>query len=321
MLDFQELQHFRKHEKFAKEADDVEWNAVRLGTFPLDGVYTDEIATGQFIEDQSIADSHEPLAEHKTDAIEQSIDRKLREKGEEVNRNQKRREDAAAGVYAELKRRSELLGESYPFELGRGSLRYCENDENKHKTYVSLLELTAGESVDRDSFEGIVQLALAAYLGADRAKSKCFGWRTKLEADRPRRIKEMIDQINSESGEWIWRPKHGYPVDPSPQAVKDLGIDVVAWLPVPDKRIGQVFLVAQCATGLTDWESKFDDVNWNSLSNWIESVPKEWGGSRCFAVPFHIPNNARWLHVTSKAGLLLDRARITLLLRESALAV
>lgn len=319
MLDFQQYQYFRKHEKFAKEADDLEWRAVKFGTYPFDGVYTDEIATGQFIEDQSVAESLEASAEYKTDAVENLIDRVLRKNGEEVHRNQRRREDAAAAVYAELKRRSDLLGDSYPFEVGRGSLRYRENDENKHKTYVSLLELSAGESVDRDSFEKIVELALAEYLGRERSKSKCFGWRSKIEAERPRRFKEMIDQINSESGEWMWRPKTGYPQDPSSQIVKDLGIDVIAWLPSPDKRIGQVFLVAQCATGLTDWESKFDDVSWNSLSNWIESVPKDWGGSRCFAVPFHIPNSARWRDITSKAGLLLDRARITLLLRESQL--
>ncbi len=316
MSDFGQFIHHRKHEKFAAEADDVELRALEFGEYPFDGVQLDEVATGQFIEDQSLSESEAHLPVPSVESTEEGIRRKLRDNLGEIQRGQLRREDSIAGVSAEIERRKTVLQDAYPFLTNRGSLRFKDTANSSESVYVSLLKLSAGGDVpNRDSFEGLVGKALQAYLGAERAKVLCFGWKAESEPDRPRRIKEMMCLLNSQTGECRWKPNDGFPDDPSTHLVKDMGIDVVAWLPFIDGRVGQVFLVAQCATGLTDWDTKFDDVSWSGMRIWLESTPECWGGTRCFAVPFHIPNTARWLAVSSKAGLFLDRARITLLLQ------
>lgn len=316
MSDFSQFIHHRKHEKFAAEADDVELRAVELGEYSFDGVHLDEVATGQFIEDQSASESLAHLPAPNVESTEDGIRRKLRDNLEDIQRGQLRREDSIAGVSAEIERRKTVLKDAYPFHAKRGSLRFKDTVNASESVYVSLLKLSAGGHVpNRDSFEGVVAKALQAYLGSERAKVLCFGWKAETEDNQPRRIKEMVNYLKEHSGEWSWSPDVGFPDNPSSQMVKDLGLDVIAWLPMPDGRMGQIFLVTQCATGATDWETKFDDVSWPKLENWIRPLPREWG-TRCFAVPFHVPNTAKWQDVSKRAGLFLDRARITLLLQE-----
>ena len=302
--------------KFAEEADELEIKAIELGECSLDCVTIDEIATGQFLENQSLGESENFLPIPAQESTEESISRKTHELMKELERNDVRRDDASAALAAEIERRSALLRDAYPFVADRGSLQFKASNDASERIYLSLLKLSSnGADLDRGSFEQVVADALKAYLGRDRAKAMPFGWRNEAEVDRPRRFKEMMNSLHAQSGEWHWRPKSGFPTDPSPRDVKDCGIDVVAWIPMPDGRIGQVFIVAQCATG-KNWIGKLHDVNWGRLSNWIESVPEKWGGTRCFAVPYHIPNTARWFEVSGDGGLILDRARITLLLRE-----
>ncbi len=301
----------------AEEADELEIKAVELGECSLDCVAIDEIATGQFLENQTLGESENHLPIPSQESTEESINRKTRELMKELERNDVRRDDASAGLAAEIERRIALLKDAYPFVANRGSLQFKASNDVTESVYLSLLKLSlGGHDVDRGSFENVVANALEAYLGRGRAKAMPFGWRSETEEDRPRRFKEMMSALHALSGEWHWRPKSGFPEDPSPRDVKDCGIDVVAWIPMPDRRIGQVFIVAQCATG-QNWEGKLHDVNWARLSNWIESVPEKWGGTRCFAVPYHVPNTVRWFEVSGDGGLLLDRARITLLLQES----
>jgi hypothetical protein len=315
MIDFDRWQFHREQTKWSTEADFVEARALEYGEFPFDGGHVDEIATGQFVEDQSEHESAGHLPIRLAEPVEEGIRRKLTEQLESKQRAHLRREDLSAGVQAELWRRQSLMGSAYPFNIKNGSLELSNNETRSSKIYAQLLKTSVdAERADRELFEGTVAAALCAYLGKEKAKHMCFGWRSCPEEEQPRRIKQRIELLHTNSGEWKWNTDEKFPDDPTPKMAKDLGLDVVAWLPMPDSRMGQIFAVAQCATGNTDWEGKFHDVSWKRLENWIRPLPSEWS-VRCFAVPFHIPNNARWQEVSGDAGFLLDRARLTLLLR------
>jgi hypothetical protein len=205
------------------------------------------------------------------------------------------------------------MGDVYPFEIHDGSISFRSLNRRSCEAYVFCLTLAISpEDKDRSEFENLVAKALKNYLG-ETSVSHSFGWKSLPEEERPKRIKQKINAIEALTGEWIWNPEEGFPDDPPAKLVKDLGLDVIAWIPVPDNRMGQVFLVAQCATGRTDWDDKLHDVSWDRIGIWVRPTPEKWS-IRCFAIPYHIPNQIRLKEVSKHGGLFLDRARITLLL-------
>lgn len=315
MINFDKYDYHREHLTWSKEADQVEARAIEYGDSPFDGGHIDETASGQFVEDQSEAESAGHIPVRTAEPVEEGIRRKLSEQQNTKQRAQLRRENLSAGVQAEVARRKSVMGSAYPFNIKTGSLEYLNSNNRSSQIYAQLLKTSVdAELHDREQFEGTVAQALCAYLGAGNAKYMCFGWKSCEDEEQPKRVKLRIEQLQAQSGEWAWNPGQNFPNDPPPKLAKDLGLDVVAWLPMPDSRMGQIFAIAQCATGLTDWENKFHDVSWGRLRNWIRPLPDNWC-VRCFAVPFHIPNNARWQEIGGDAGFLLDRARLTLLLQ------
>ena len=305
-----------EHTKWAEEVDQLEWAALQLGNSPVFASQLDDDIVDIFLEVESAQESEAFEAEGGLETVEERIEGKLREANEEADRAEQKRENLTAGVQAEIARRNEVLGEHYPFVRDGSSLSFRGNDSPAHKVYLECLKTSVVPTrEDREAFERLVGRALKAYLGEDRAVVKPFGWQAKPEADQPRRIKEMVEQLESETGEWPWNPAVGFPADPPVMLVKDLGIDTIAWLPMPDQRWGRLFIVAQCATGQTNWEDKLNDVSWERITNWIRPMPNRWS-IRCFAIPFHLPNDIRWQEVSRQGGLFLDRSRITLLLKD-----
>ncbi len=313
---FSEWARHHEHTRWADEVDQLEWNALELGQSPVSASQIDDDIADIFVEVESEKESDAIEAEGGPQTIEERIEGKLREASEETERAEQKRENLAAGMQTEIARRSEMLGEHYPFVFDGMSLSFRGNESPGHKVYLECLKTSVAPTwEDREAFEGVVSRALKAYLGRNRAIVKPFGWQAQPDADQPRRIKEMVEQLESETGEWPWDPAVGFPLDPPATLVKDLGIDTIAWLPMPDRRWGRLFLVAQCATGRTNWDDKLSDVNWERITNWIRPMPNHWS-IRCFAIPFHLPNDIRWREVSRYGGLFLDRSRITLLLKD-----
>jgi hypothetical protein len=317
MLDFAKWEHHHKHTKWADEADQLEWSTLRVGASPYSASQMDDEIGDLFVEMQSERESDAAFPDVAAESVPERIDRNLREATEEGERSETRRDEMTAGVQAEIERRSALLGEEYPFVRSLASLNFRGADTPGRQTYIECLRTSVAPiAADREAFEGLVVRALGAYLGADRATVLPFGWQSEPEAGRRRRIREMVDDLAAKTGEWQWVPGIGFPDDPSSTLIKDMGLDVIAWLPMPDNRLGKLFLLAQCATGRTDWDEKLNDVSWERIEDWIRPLPKGWT-IRCFAIPFHLPNETRWGQVSRRAGLLLDRIRLTLLLKES----
>ena len=316
MISFAEWEQHHKQEKWAEEVDQLEWSASVLGTSPFEASQLDDEIADLLVEADSLAESEAVLDDQAGATIEERVERKLLQAEEEAERTEKKTEDLTAGMQAEAQRRSEALGEDYPFSIDGSSLSYRGGESRSHKIYMECLKTSVAPTPeDREAFEHLVGRALRAYLGYDRAIIKPFGWQREAEADQPRRIRDMVTGLHKETNEWRWSPDVGFPENPPPTLVKDLGIDTFAWLPMPDKRPGKLFVVAQCATGRTNWDAKLTDVDWNRITNWIRPIPNQWS-IRCFAIPFHLPNDARWLEVSGLGGLFLDRCRLTLLLKD-----
>lgn len=317
MIDFNSLDGHTKQQKLAKEADKLEWLAYQLGESPYVAPQQDDEIAGELVEVQSEMES-EATAEQISGPIETRINGKLQESLDEVDRVESNTDERVEGVQAEIKRRSELLGDEYPFRVGQASLAFLDESTYAKQVYLECLRISLVPTrKDRENFETLVGEALVSYLGKGRAQVRVFGWQSEDDANKSRHIKARIDELHTASNEWFWKPdlEQGFPANPPPKLVKDLGLDAVAWLPMPDKRIGRIFLVAQCATGKTDWDDKLGDVSWKRIKNWIRPMPDEWS-IRCFAIPFHLPNKTKWCECADEGGLFFDRVRLTLLLKE-----
>lgn len=274
----------------------------------------DDEVSGQLIDYQSAKESEAEDITITGESQDEAITRKLSGRSKDALKEERRREELAAGVRREIDRRLSILADAYPFEVHEGSISFRGLAHRSCEAYIFCLTLAISpQAKDRDAFEDLVAETLKNYLGASSV-SHSFGWKGLPEDERPKRIKQKINAIEALTGEWIWHPDDNFPDDPPAKLVKDLGLDVIAWIPVPDKRMGQVFLVAQCATGRTDWDDKLHDVCWSRIGHWVRPTPAKWS-VRCFAIPFHIPNRGRLKEVSSQGGLFLDRARITLMLR------
>ena len=266
----------------AIDADQAEWAAIQFGISNIDEGIRDNVMGGEL---------RDPL---------------------EI-------ESRASNVADEVKRRKAVLGLEYPFKIKENSLEYRPSSNSVYEfclsiSFVPSLSTRFGKQF-QISFERLTRDVLKCYLG----KTNVMSYRTGMPGDtvekRPGRIKGIIDEISKmcRKSEWIWRPDDGFPKEPKWNEIGDLGMDVVAWREFEDQRCGHMFLLAQCACGLTDWDSKFDEPNYGRIKSWvgkISNVPFV----KVFAIPFHIPNDPHFGEVTRQVGgIVFDRARLVMI--------
>lgn len=278
--------------KPARNADEAELEAMRFGSTPLDtGVQDDVIA------EEHHADYGENLShwEEEDIALEQAV----------------------GPVIAEIDRRSILGGESYPFKREHNTLKYSPSIT---KVYESCLAISLQKDVSSGrfkimplAFELICAEVARLYLGPG-ALSVRTGW--PPHGERPSDFRELITLLAAKTGEFRWSPRRHYEPGEKVKGVKDEGWDYVAWKPFPDKRIGQLFLLGQCACG-QNWDTKLNDLNKDILGSWMH--PVTWADyMRSFAVPHHIPGKQILGRVSEHAGLTFDRIRLSAIAEEHA---
>lgn len=122
-----------------------------------------------------------------------------------------------------------------------------------------------------------------------------------------------LSSVSCDNREWRWSPEEGYPLSASQGG--DAGLDFVVWRRSPDKRIGQLFVVGQCACG-NDWGEKFADLNIEKMKSWVRPlshVPI----TRCFTTPFLL-SDGNFLAAHKEAGWVLDRIRLTIMAEEAS---
>ncbi len=278
MSDFDVWRRRQDHEDIALDADQTEWAALRDGAVNVDVGLRDGRLGGE---------------------LSQLEDR----------------EERAGQIAEELGRRAAVLGEAYPFKIHRNSLSYSKSRSGVYEfclsiSFVESLSDRAGQRF-QIAFERLVRDVLKCHLG-NGATAIRIGVPSDGHEHRPTSMKGVVEQLQQMSApsEWCWEPDEGFPVEPLRQDVGDLGIDVVAWKPLTDGRGGNLFLLGQCACGLTDWDDKFDEPNKGRLASWIKRISYV-PFVKVFAVPFHIANNALFGEVTRRVeGITLDRARL-----------
>lgn len=214
-------------------------------------------------------------------------------------------EQVVQEVSRELQWRSELLRDTYPFEVDRrGELRE-RMDWRGMPTYVFCLSLSNGgvkphgipEAKPASIFEQISTVAAAEYLGGNGLH---FGF--PRVADEMKGFKEALEELRKQIGEGTVLDKEIE--DASPQ---DAGVDVAAWKHFPDRREGKALIFGQCKAG-DDWEDDLGKPNFEDLRMFF---PIRTQPIRAMFIP-HTIAAARWAQRANSAkGILFDRFRVT----------
>lgn len=213
-----------------------------------------------------------------------------------------------------LKRRSEIIPNSYPFEMR--AVGMIKRSDWNYLPYTYLLRISSGiehpfslaldEKSDRvESFENLVVIALQNLLGAD-SKALRFGFPSE---DRPAEFPKAIEWLST---------RMGIPSGSAyrPPRRKDGGVDVVAWRPFKDRRNGfPVYLVQ--VTCERNYARKVFDIDLRLWSGWLnlDTDPVS-----VLAVPTTISPGEEWNEISTKV-VVLERIRICELLALSNVQV
>lgn len=275
-----------------------------------DQVEIKAISSGLAVPDTGVAD--ETIAGELSDLDTAEIDM------EPWQRHDVQLEDEVGSTRDELKRRQQMMGDAYPFDLIGGTLTYKKSATGFYEYCLGIA--TTAQSIASNpytqlprSFERIVGTVLRRHMGS-KWESLHTGW--PRDEGQPTRFDDMIRNISAVScdeREWRWDPKPGRPREHS--VAGDGGVDFVVWRRSPDNRIGQVFVVGQCACG-NDWSTKFDDLKVEKLDPWMRPfslIPM----IRCFTTPFLL-SDGNFLIAHELAGWVLDRQRLTMMVHELA---
>jgi hypothetical protein len=264
----------------SRDADQAELVALRLGK--------SRAASG--VRDDSIADT---LGEHYSTQDEAR---------EESWQTQETSIDTASSqIIEELQRRSDALGELYPFQIQGDILTYVES---QFLVYEFLLctslspSLVEGRFKDFPrKFERLATVLTANFLGPT-TKFCHIGF-----PNENRRFKKAVGVAISESRELAWQPED-LPDEGPRQG--DEGVDYILWKDFGCGRpIGQPFFFGQCACG-NNWDSKLNDIS-GRFFKWFSKLKVD--PAKVFAVPFVIPES-KLKEVTREAGIVMDRLRL-----------
>ncbi len=216
----------------------------------------------------------------------------------------------------EIIRRQALLGDLYPFELKGGSLVHRGGDIG---IYEYCLAICLSPSLRKKpytrlprTFERITSVLVRSHLGERWAVYHTGAPRDPVAGKSFYACMRRLSEVSSEKREFRWDPAPSHPK--KPKGGGDGGVDFVVWRPSPDKRIGQLYILGQCACG-NDWPDKFNDISLPRLGKWFRPLA-EVPVTKCFASPFWM-SDGNFLAATSDAGWTLDRGRLTFLAAEA----
>ena len=206
-----------------------------------------------------------------------------------------------------LKRRYEILGMVYPFEIK--AVGMVRRQEWAALPYSYLLRissgtdhsfsLSSGTNSDRVvNFEKLVVFAMQSLLGSG-SKALRFGFPSEdRPVEFPKAIEWLSKRMGINSGQAYRPPRR-----------KDGGVDVVAWRPFRDRRNGfPVYLVQ--VTCERSYSHKIYDVDLRLWSGWLnlDADPVS-----VLAVPTTISAGEEWNEISSRV-VVLERTRICELL-------
>jgi hypothetical protein len=161
-------------------------------------------------------------------------------------------------VFELINQRKNSFENDYPFFLTNCNNIEMKNELNdRHKLYIFLLlssNLNLFKTFQLDlttEFEIVAQEALKKYL-PDFAIIKGFGRNTEFQGYAIDKIRQLAKMMNVEVDEF-------YLDSVSRQGTQDLGLDIVAWLPLKDNIGNYISIFGQCACG-KDWNKKLNET-------------------------------------------------------------
>ena len=202
--------------------------------------------------------------------------------------------------------RSLMCPDRYPFEHHRIELTNKTIENQYKEIYLFLLFATrcnmntqrVQNGVDATKiFEELCAEVAHEYFGG-RSKFYIFG--TASETNFSEKVEDLIRKIHLD---FQFNNPNG-----STGRQKDGSLDIVAWIPFPDNKDGQLIAMGQCKTG-DSWESKLTELQ-----------PSAFFKSYCTGAPCADPirmffvsesfGNYKWTERCNKGGILFDRMRI-----------
>ncbi|MBV9139805.1 MAG: hypothetical protein JO115_02585 [Pseudonocardiales bacterium] len=210
-----------------------------------------------------------------------------------------------------IENRAEILsGGRYPFIVSSGGIATSTVISEAGEIY-QLLVLSSyfsgnigGSNAEYTRlFEDIAAVAARDYLGGSTTNAKIYQMGSPRRSGQPSKFTDAVTDMCAKMHD-------GGLAKDQQQAVrmKDAKLDVVAWIPTPDRRQGKLIGFGQCATG-KNWRDKISELQPDSwCASWMTDrfavLPV-----RMFFIPHTIPSND-WLLVSYDAGMLFDRVRI-----------
>lgn len=249
------------------------------------------------------------------------VDDALIEKGNSWSERQMLLENLSGAISEELERRARIMTSAYPFTIENGGLKYTPSKTGVYEFCLAVARNPKGiaPKIPKASaiFEFISRDILTVHFGKGT-----FGFRTgaPIYAFEKRGVgtKSTFETLHQKCGEFLWSPAPGFPPEPTHKDLKDAGLDVVVWKPWQDGRHGLFFVLGQCACGKNDINvNKGRELSLKRLSNWLRPVSHA-TPLRCFLAAHHIPNSIALYELSGEAGIVFDRARITLIAESAA---
>jgi hypothetical protein len=226
----------------------------------------------------------------------------------------------ADSAFAELDTRSRSCGDQYPFVVADQHIQ-LRNTELSAGPYAFMLMLKAfgvkaGPRTVRGAtnFEELAAIAASNYLGGEDAGAKRyhFGFPRRVTPGGFRAALDDLCHVLGEGG--------GSRSRPSRRHQKDAKLDLVAWRPFEDQRIGKLIAFGQCAAG-DGYDAKATELVPQQFCRlWMREPPMVQP-----LVFFFVPrcvDDEEWetIHAIGNT-LLFDRCRITGLLMEISVPV
>ena len=216
-------------------------------------------------------------------------------------------EVAADLALQEVRRRGDMTGDAYPFDVTGSVVQLASNADTCKYEFLLLLSTSSEfrklkDYGDADRLFDLLALAgLKAYLGP-AAKGVRFAYPSS--DGRPPGFVDALawlrDLLQLGEGRGFKQPTK-----------KDAGVDVVVWRPFRDGRAGFLTILAQC-TVMLDWHHKAKDI---VIDLWRGYVDFGKDPLTSLVIPFVVPPGfERWDELRRTVWLVVDRLRLCALL-------
>jgi hypothetical protein len=261
-----------------------------------------------------VADSADPALDILDSAWDADLDIRTTDseplEGADLRDSFSRRAD---DIWRHLKYRSSAFAENWPFLLEpiTQTLQLVDELTEGQKLYSFFLLCSSLRYVDASN---MAKLTRAFELVAHRALSAAFpGWQvhvfgTAAEAGSMFSQSQLWERLIALAAALRCRLLVDRE-EVSDKNVGDGGLDLVAWLPLPEKSKGLPMAFAQCACGASNWKQKQGEAN---EDHWGEIIKLSASLQNWTFIPFcyHNPQGDWETRFQVQKGILADRLRL-----------